>query len=151
MSREEPIFVSDADEAEWRDYDEIKVEQGMELVPQSKRAAEWVERNTNSPMTMFDTPVPYSFWLGVAEIIKEQMRKTLTDELRHSRGWAYFFCMHHWKNKQNGLRPAHEQWAFADMLRATDPHMRVDGHAVQCLREAIYKFMHEEYLGRQVG
>lgn len=149
--RKDGILITDADQAEWHDYDTIKVEQGLELVPQSKKATEWIERATDSPMTMIDTPLPWKAWRGIAGIIEGWIRSCPFPELRESRTWAWYFCMQHYKNRNDGLRPAHEQMAFMDMMRATDPRGRVDTEATRCLREAIYYFFHNEYLGRQVG
>ena len=149
--KEPEIKVTDADEQEWADYDKIKVEDGLDLIAPSKAATEHFERIGDSPMMMIDTPLPYKAWGGIAAIIKDQIRATMSPELQEARGWAYFFCERHYKNKMHGLRPAHEQWQFSDMMQATGADRATVKDAGRCQREAIYRFFHNEYLARGVG
>ena len=147
----DPILVTDADPAEWEDYDRIKVTDGVELSKESVATTEHIERTNESPCTRIDTPWPNEAWRGVAEIIREQIRATVFPELRESRGWAMFFCLELHKSGVEGRRPAHEQFTFCDMMMATSRDGRVDREASRCLKDAIYKWQNREYLARNVG
>lgn len=147
-----PIPIGDqVDEEEWLDYDEVKVEKGVEHDLLSKLHTQHIERTEVSPMTMIDQPVPNSFWLACIDHIKALIRKTMMPDLRRSREWALLFCAINHKSGVEGRRPAHEQFQFGDMLAASDPGGRIDQNAVRCLRETMYLVFNNEYLGRGVG
>ncbi len=149
IKQEEPEKVSV--EEEFEDYDVIKADKGLVLDPESVGTTNWIERTFSNPMTMIDTPLPWKAWQGIADLIYKEMRSTRSAASRHSMSMAWTFCKLHVKNKNNGLRPAHEQLAFMDMMRATDPKGRCDPAASGCLGRAIYLFTNNELMGRGVG
>lgn len=139
---EEPGYVEE--------LTKIKVDKGVEYVPKSLIAQEWIERTFQSPATMVDEPWGWREWKQVEALIRRQSRKTQFDGLRYKREVAAAFAKSLWKHRIDGMTPMRAQMDLHDLLCLRSADGFADSDVLRCFREACY-IVFQRFAGRNVG
>lgn len=144
----------------FRDADKVKTEDGVEYDALSLANQQWIERNYDSPATLYDENVDHTYWQGLAAHMKGIIRRTADLRLRECRDVAWRFAKIYQKNRAV-TTPFRTQFELFDLLVAAIPmdideagfmqaKARID-ETLRFWREQNYVYFNNRFLGRRVG
>lgn len=119
--------------------------EGLSMEGIAKMQFEWMEKRFSSPSSVYGSAFPKKAWKQVAAMLHRQARKTRSENLRDSIAKAMVMA----KLMPAGASP----WQY--MVALHDAEIAAcgipDREAQRAARNASYKVMMEEFVGRQVG
>jgi hypothetical protein len=124
----------------------LAIDGGVILEGISKLQAEYMERLWESPLTIYTNPFLKAGWRQVAHDLREQERRCQQPELQERIRGARIMA--------SKMPPGASPWdAMKAMweIEETIHDKCIDGLARRFMREACYKVLMKEFIGRDVG